>query len=136
MILLAMVGGSASAQTHSAQFSWTASVSSGVTGYNIYRAPCTGTVSGATCSAAGTFIKLTASPVSGTSFTDSSAALVAGSKWDAYATSVCPTCNPGESAPSNHQAFAVPLDGQPQPPQNFLLALLARIWGWLKGLFV
>jgi hypothetical protein len=30
----------------------------------------------------------------------------------------------------------VPLDGQPQPPTNFVLALLARIWAFIHGLFV
>jgi hypothetical protein len=45
---------------HSASLNWTASTSSNVTGYNVYRATQSG----------GTYTKLTSSPVAGTSYTD------------------------------------------------------------------
>ena len=133
-IALLFVAIPAAAQSHSAQFTWTASTSTGVTSYNYYRAPCTGTVTSGVCSAAGAFVKLNTSPITGTSHTDTT--VVAGQRYDSYITSLCPVlCNPPESLESNHQAFIVPLDGRPQPPTNFFLALLARIWHFIRSIF-
>jgi hypothetical protein len=131
--LAAMLWAMPATAQHSAQFSWDASVSAGVTVYNYYRAPCTGTVTNDVCSAVGAFVKLNAAPITGTSYTDTTVA--AGQKYDAYVTAICPTCSPSESDPSNHRAFVVPLDGKPQPPTNFILALLAKIWAILKTIF-
>ena len=90
----------ANAQAHSVSLAWTASIDSG-SSYNLYR------FSGA-CPASGTsgFTKITATPITGTSYTDST--VVAGT-YCYYATSVL---NGAESIPSN-LASAVILPGAP-----------------------
>lgn len=120
-VALALVP-AASAQTHDVALSWTASVSTGVTGYNVYRAPCTGTITGGVCSADGAFAKLTTTLVSGTTYTDSTVA--AGNSYDYYVTAVCATCNPQESAPSNKVAPTIP-GNQPLPPTNVTITSVA-----------
>jgi hypothetical protein len=92
------------AQAHSVSLSWTASSDAAANptlAYNVYR------ISGA-CPASGTtgFVKLSASPVSGTTFTDSTVPL---GQVCYYVTA---TLNGGESLPSN-TAAAVILPGAP-----------------------
>jgi hypothetical protein len=101
LLLLAML---ARAQSHSVSLSWTASSDAAANPtlvYNIYR------LSG-TCPASGTtgFTKLSASPVSGTTFTDSTVPL---GQICYYVTA---TLNGGESVPSN-TAPTVILPGAP-----------------------
>ena len=64
--LLSLFAGSARAQTtsHSNAFTWTASTSAGIVGYNVYK------FAGA-CSPTAAFTKLTATPQTALSFTDS-----------------------------------------------------------------
>ena len=85
---------SGSTISHSSSLSWTASNSSGVTGYNIYRK--TGS--------AGTFTKLTSSPVAGTTYTDNS--VQAGQTYYYVATAIGSTGL--ESSHSNQVIAAVP----------------------------
>ncbi len=102
LLLLALIVGfapNAFAQ-HSAALSWQASPTSGVT-YNVYRAPCTGTVTSNVCSQEGTFSKL--SNVSALAYTDS--AVTAGALYSWYITAVD---SGGESSGSNHFAAAIP----------------------------
>jgi|ERR1700674_2555284 hypothetical protein len=88
------------AQAHSASLTWTASTDSGVS-YNIYR------LSGACPSAATTgFAKITAAPLTATTYTDST---VAPGTYCYYATAVL---NGAESIPSN-LASAVILPAAP-----------------------
>lgn len=112
-----------SAQTHSVALSFTASTTPGVTGYNMYRAPCTGTITAGVCSAAGTPVKLNSTPFTALSYTDTTVA--AGSSYDYYATSVCPVCAPTESAQSNHVAATIPKD-VPLPPGNLSITNVTR----------
>ena len=111
---------------HSATLTWTASPSSGVTGYNVYRAPCTGTITGSTCSQAGAFTKINAAVVTGLTYTDT--AVTAATAYDYYATAVCSACSPSESGPSVHFAGTIPPDvpPQPQPPSNLTITTVAR----------
>lgn len=111
------------AVTHSVTVSWTGPAITGQT-YNVYRAPCTGTVAGTTnangsvvgtCSTAGT--KAVLGNVSTVSFTDASVAL---SQSYAYSvTTVCPSAgcsdmSVGESVPSN--VIGVKMMAPPPPP--------------------
>jgi hypothetical protein len=90
----------ARAQAHSVSLSWTISIDSAAS-YNIYR------LSGA-CPASGAsgFTKITATPITGTAYTDNT---VAAGTYCHYATSVL---NGAESVPSN-LASAVILPGAP-----------------------
>lgn len=135
-VTLLFIASPAHAQ-HSASFSWQASPTPGIAGYNVYRAPCTGTVSGNTCTpapAAASYVKLNSAPITGTTYTDST--IQPGQKYDWYATAVCPTTTAGcgngitgESNPSNRAAGTVPTD-RPQPPSNF--SLLQIVWNFIK----
>jgi len=100
-----------------------ASPSAGVTGYNMYRAPCTGTVTANVCSAEGTFAKLNTVTFTTLTYTDTT--VTAGSLYSYYATAVCPTCNPAESGGSNHLGVTVPKDA-PLPPSNLALTSVTR----------
>ncbi len=82
------------AAPHSVSLSWTASTSTGVVGYNIYR----GATSG------GPYTKLTASPVAGLAYTDSS--VLAGQTYYYVATAVDSSNN--ESAYSSQASAIVP----------------------------
>jgi hypothetical protein len=90
-----------------AKLTWVASNTAGVTGYNVYRAPCTGTITGSACSSAGPFAKLNAALIAGVTYTDATGA--PGTVYDYYVTAMCPTaCTPAESAASNHFAVTIP----------------------------
>jgi hypothetical protein len=127
LFLLALLCTPLQAQSaHSVSLSWVASTTTGVAGYNVYRAPCSGTVTAGVCgSGIGTFGKVNAALV-GTSYTDNTVA--AGGKYVFYATAVCTTgCGTdsngaaitGESGPSNTVAVSVPLDPvTPKPPSG------------------
>jgi len=73
---------------------WTASTSSNVTGYNVYRATQSG----------GPYTKLTSSPVVGTSYTD--VTVLAGQSYYYVTTAVDSSSN--ESVYSNEATAAVP----------------------------
>jgi hypothetical protein len=79
---------------HSASLNWTASTSSNVTGYNVYRAAQSG----------GPYTKLTSSPVAGTSYTD--VTVQAGQSYYYVTTAVDSSSN--ESVYSNQATAAVP----------------------------
>lgn len=80
--------------SHSVSVSWTASTSSNVAGYNVYRGTQT----------AGPYTKLTAGPVAGTIYTDN--AVTAGQTYYYVATAV--DNNSNESAYSNQAQAVVP----------------------------
>ena len=111
---------------HSATLNWQASPTAGLAGYAIYRAPCTGTVSGNTCSAEGTFAKL--SVVSALTYTDTT--VTGGSLYSYYVTAVCPSAGcsssiSGESVGSNHIGIIVPKD-PPQPPAGLTITTVSK----------
>ena len=116
LLLLAvslLTGTVAQAQVaHHNDLSWPSSTTLGVQGYKVYKAPCTGTITGSTCSAAGTFSLLaTLSTVN----TYSDTTVVSGNKFDYYVTAFCPVggCSAsvaGESVPSQHWAAVTPSD--------------------------
>ena len=83
---------------------WTASLTPGVT-YNVYRAA-------ASCTATGTFIKLTPSPINALTYNDLN---VPTGTYCYYATSYLASATPPESVASN-KAEAVVTDTQPSPP--------------------
>jgi hypothetical protein len=99
-VILTLLCAAARAQAHSVSLTWTASADGGVS-YNVYR------FSGA-CPSTGTsgFSKITLSPATATTYTDSTAAP---GTYCYYATSVL---NGAESAPSN-LASAVILPAAP-----------------------
>jgi chitinase len=89
---------------------WTASATTNIAGYNLYRAPCTGTITLTVCSTEGSFIKLNSAPITSTTASDLTA--ITGSSYSYYVTALCPSagCNSttfGESLPSNHVAIVV-----------------------------
>lgn len=88
-------GGSLTAPpSHSVSLSWTASTSTGVIGYNVYRSLTSG----------GPYTKLTGSPISGTSYTDS--AVVAGQTYYYVCTAV--GLGNVESGYSNQASATIP----------------------------
>jgi hypothetical protein len=114
------------APSPSVVLTWTLSPTVGVTSQNVYRAPCTGTVTGSVCSTDSTavFTKLAAGinlAAAATTFTDTT--VVDGQAYIYYVTAFCPigqlSCS-GESLPSNHAAAAVP-GGPPQPPSGVVI---------------
>lgn len=91
--------------THQNVITWTVSPTSGVTGYNVYRAP---------VSCSGTFVKITATPTIALTFTDTGLAAAAVNCY--YITAVAPG---GESAPSAAVLVTSPTlvpSTVPQPP--------------------
>ena len=95
VINAALGGGCVTGTTaHSVSLNWTASTSSSVTGYNVYR----GTTSG------GTYTKLNSTPVSGTSYTDT--AVQAGQTYYYVCTAVDSSSN--ESVYSSQAQGTVP----------------------------
>jgi hypothetical protein len=116
----------AAAQSHSVTISWGASTTAGVSGYNVYRAPCIGTVSAGNCTQEGTFAKIGSS--STTSYADTS--VVAGGLYSYYITATCPSAGcsasvTGESAGSTHIAAVVPKDA-PAPPTSPSITTVSR----------
>lgn len=100
--------------THTVSLTCTTSPTIGVTGYNFYRTVTSGTG----------YNKLTASPVSSCSYTDTT---VLGSTTYFYvATAICPTCSPSESAFSNEATAVVPPNPQPQPPTGLSVTSVAK----------
>lgn len=112
---------------------WTLSPTVGVTSQNVYRAPCTGTVTNSACStdSTATFTKLPAGTALGptvATFTDTTVS--DGQAYIYYVTAVCPAapvqpCN-GESLPSNHAAAAVP-GVPPQPPSGVTIGSVTAV---------
>lgn len=118
---------------HSVSLSWTAAVTTGVTytGFNVYRALCTGTVTAAVCSTDSTasFSKLSAGtglPATAVAFTDSTVS--AGTNYIYYVTSLCATCSNQESVPSNHEAVTIPAN-QPPPPTLSITSVAINVTG-------
>ena len=110
---------SASAQ-HSVALQWTIPPApTGVvyTGFNVYRAPCAGTITNAICStdSTATFTKLTATALGPTVTTYTDTTVTGGTNVVYYATSLCATCTTPESVPSMHVAATIPAN-QPPPP--------------------
>jgi hypothetical protein len=116
----------------SVTLNWTASTTAGVAGYNVFRAPCTGTVSGTAvanggvnngaCSAVGTFsaTALNAAPVAAVSYIDTTVSNGVSYVYEVEA--VCPAAGcstgiTGSSAPSSPVAVTLPTTG-PLPPTN------------------
>ena len=93
-VVNAVLGGGCVTGTHSVALSWTASTSSNVVGYNVYRGVSLG----------GPYTKLTASPVAGTSYTDG--AVQSGQAYYYVATAVNGSGN--ESAYSDPAQAAIP----------------------------
>ena len=117
-----------SAQTHSVVLSFTASPTTGIAGYHIYRAPCTGTVSTNLCSAAGTYAIIGTNTATTLTYTDTTVA--AGAQYAYYVTAYCPPSNcsatlGGESGPSNIIGLVIPLN-PPLPPGNLAITSVAR----------
>lgn len=114
-----------SAAPHSVSLNWIPSTTVGVS-YNVYRAPCTGTITAKVCSQAGVSAVVGASPTA--SYTDSTVA--AGGLYDYSVTAVCtagggcPSGVVGESTFSNHIGAAVPTD-TPNPPTGLNLGTIA-----------
>ena len=113
-------------QTHTVSLGWQASTTTGVS-YNVYRAPCTGTISTSNvCSAEGTFAKIG----NATTLTYVDSTVAAGSNYSYYVTALCgttgcPTGTQGESAASNHIGAAIPFNA-PAPPGNLAITSVAR----------
>ncbi len=80
--------------THSVALSWTASASSGVNGYNVYRGPVSG----------GPYAMVSSSPVAATQYTDST---VQAAQTYYYVVTAVNSSNT-ESAYSNEVAAAIP----------------------------
>jgi hypothetical protein len=112
---LALCAGLAAAQSPVLKWQAAASQPPSVTvsGYKVYRAPCTGTISAGTCSAEGAFTGQVVVGPTILTWTDTTAA--AGSSYSYYVTTVCTSCTPNESVASNHFAMAVAIP-QPNPP--------------------
>lgn len=107
---------------HSATLTFTPSTTVGVNNYNVYRAPCNGTVSAGACSIEGIFALIGTAPGTATSYKDTT--VLGGYSYVYYLTAVCTTaCGTdasgnkitGESVPSNHWAGTIPATS-PQPP--------------------
>jgi hypothetical protein len=109
------------AAQHSVSVSYGASPTTGVTRYNLYRAPCTGSVTANTCSAEGTFQNI--GNTTTLSFTDTT--VQAGGLYSYYVTAVCPTCSQTESVGSNHVGAIVPKDA-PLPPTGLSITTVSR----------
>jgi hypothetical protein len=135
--LLALLGaGSARAQAVSVQINWPASTTSGIAGYTILRAPCTGTVTGTAqnggitngaCSvvpAQSAFVALNSTPSAALNYTDSTVS--PGVSYVYEVESVCTTgCGvgvTGSSAPSSEVAVTLPSVG-PAPPTGLTLTV-------------
>lgn len=121
MAILLAVSSAGHAQTH---LSWGASTTANIAGYNVYRAPCNGTITAGVCSNVGTFAKLTPTPIAPLTYTDP--AVTAGQLLVYQVTATCPPtgCSAvplitGESAPSNQVAVTIPNPANPPlPPVN------------------
>jgi hypothetical protein len=112
---------------------WTTTPVTGVTytGFNAYRAPCTGTVAAQVCStdSTATFTKLAAGtglPATTLNFTDTTVS--AGTNYIYYVTSLCSTCSTTESIPSNHIAVTIPAN-QPPPPTLSIVSVAINVTG-------
>ncbi len=92
IVVASLGGGCVTGDPHSVSLSWTASVSPGVAGYNVYRS----TVSG------GPYIGQNSSPVTGTSYSDST--VQAGQTYYYVATAVD---NSGNESPFSNEAQAI-----------------------------
>jgi hypothetical protein len=113
--------------SHSATVTWTPSTSAGVTSVNVYRALCTGTVSGNTCSTdtgSLTFAKIAAVPVPTATYVDTT--VIAGTSYVYYLTAVCSGCTPTESVPGNHFTGTIPADVVPLVPPVLLSIVTAQ----------
>ena len=133
-ILLLLIPAAAFGQTHSVGLSAQPSTTTGVSSYNVYRAPCT-TITAGVCSAGeGTFAVVGTATVSASiTYTDST--VKGGFNYSYYFTAVCPAAGcgtdasgnkiTGESNASNKTAAAVP-GSQPLPPGNLSITTITR----------
>jgi hypothetical protein len=104
----------ATATGHSVSLSWTASTSTGVTGYNIYRGT---TVGGESATAVNTSL------ITGTAYAD--ATVIASTTYYYTAKSYCPTCSTNLSLSSNEVNAVIPADPQPAPPTGLTVGTVA-----------
>jgi len=128
MVLALLLIPSIAFAQHTVSFSYQASATVGVSSYNLYRAPCTGTVTANVCSAEGTFAKIGAVAAPALAITDTTPA--AGGKYSYYVTAQCPAAGcsssvTGESDPGNHVGVVIPSD-KPLPPGNLAITNVAR----------
>ena len=132
VVMLVFVPVQAAAQ-HSVALSATASTTPGIAGYNVYRAPCTGTVTSGLCTAEGTFAKINAAVLTAPNYTD--ATVLGGFLYSYYMTATCPAAGcatdaqgnkiSGESTASNHIGAAI-APTPPLPPGNLAITSVAR----------
>lgn len=133
VLLLSLCASLASAQ-HSVALSAQPSATTGVSSYNVYRAPCT-TVTGGVCTAGeGSFAKIGTATIGATiTYTDTT--VLGGSSYSFYFTSVCPVAGcgtdtsgnkiAGESIPGNKVGAAIPAN-PPLPPGNLSITSVSR----------
>jgi hypothetical protein len=118
--------------THQGQLSWVAPVTTGVvyTGFNVYRATCTGTVTAGVCStdSTATFAKITATALPATALSYTDTPLTAATSYIWYVTSLCATCTTTESIPSNHVAGTTTAN-QPPPPVLSITSVAMNVTG-------
>lgn len=133
--LIALLIPSAVCAQHSVALSAQPSTTSGVSAYNVYRAPCT-TVTAGVCSAGeGTYAKVATATIGTATVTYTDTTVLGGFNYSYYFTAACPTTGcgtdtagnkiTGESGPSNKVGAAVPASS-PLPPGNLLIASVAR----------
>jgi hypothetical protein len=110
-VVFLLLSAAAFAQTtHFADLNWTASANA--TGYNVWRAPCTGTITNQVCSAEGVYNKIGAT-VGNASVTYRDSAVTAGARYVYYVTATATGF--AESNPSNKIAVTIPQDQLPAP---------------------
>ena len=119
---------------HTVALSSQPSATTGVSAYNVYRAPCT-TVTANVCTAGeGTYAKLGTATI-GTTITYTDASVLGGFNYSYYFTAACPTAGCGtdasgnkilgESGPSNKVGAVIP-PSTPLPPGNLSITSVAR----------
>lgn len=111
LVILAMPGRPIEAQTpqHGVTLTWTASTSPTVTGYNVYRSTVTG----------GPYTKLTATPVSATTYFDPTASL--GGQTLFYVVTAVDSL--GVESSNSNQAGPEVAIGNPNPPSGLAGAI-------------
>lgn len=132
--LIALLIPSVAFAQHSVALSAQPSATTGVSTYNVYRAPCTTVTSGLCSSGEGNYVKIGVA-TAGATITYTDATVKGGSNYSFYFTAVCPTAGcgtdasgnliAGESIPSNKTAAAIP-PTPPLPPGNLSITNVTR----------
>jgi hypothetical protein len=110
VVLAAMA---ASAQAHQITLTWTASASSGVAGYDVYRAPCSAVDGNGNCTATGTFAQVNGALVAATTYADLN--LSAGYRYVYYVVAVCPASPPYCSQTTDANGNTITVEGSSDP---------------------